>query len=99
MNNNKNTKKLAGNLEIHRYRNGRLELEYFSRQQLPRYALIKLDDAYYGLNSLKNYLKERNVSIVPKTRRPLTKEERNIVFNNAPFRILGKAPVYPSNRA
>jgi len=96
---NKNAKKIAGNLEIHRYRNGRLELEYFSRQQLPRYSLINLDGVLYARNSLKNYLKERNVSIVPKTRRPLTKEERNMVFNNTPFRILGKAPIYPSNRA
>ena len=96
---NKNVKKLAGNLEIHRYKNGRLETEYFSRQQLPRYALIKLDNEFYGLNSLKNYLKERNTTIVPKTRRPLTPAERNMIFNNTPFRILGKAPIYPSNRA
>ncbi len=99
MNTNKAAKRLANNLEIHRYRDGRLETEYFSRQQLPRYALIKLDGTLYGRNSLKNYLKERNTSIVPKTRRPLTADERRVIFNNNPYRILGKAPVYPSNRA
>jgi len=96
---NKNIKKVANDLEIHRYRNGRLELEYFSRQQLPRYSLIKLDDSYYGLNSLRTYLKERNTTVVPKTRRRLTKDELAVVFNRNPYRILGKAPVYPSNKA
>lgn len=96
---NKTTKKLTGNLEIHRYKNGRLETEYFSRQQLPRYALIKLDDSYYARNALKTYLKERNTTIVPKTRRKLTPDELALIFNRNPYRILGKAPIYPSNRA
>ena len=95
----KNIKKLANNLEIHRYRNGRLETEYFSRQQLPRYALVKLDGDLYARNALKNYLKERNVSIVPKTRRKLTPDELALIFNRNPYRILGKAPVYPSNKS
>ena len=99
MNNNKTGRKLANNLEIHRYRNGRLELEYFSRQQLPRYALIKLDGNLYGLNSLKTYLKERNTTIVPKTRRQLTPAELAMIFNKNPYRILGKSPIFPSNKA
>ena len=99
MNTNKAAKKLANNLEIHRYRNGRLETEYFSRQQLPRYALIELNGTLYGLNSLKTYLKERNTTIVPKTRRQLTKDELAVIFNNNPYRILGKAPVFPSNKS
>ena len=94
-----NVKKFANNLEIHRYKNGRLETEYFSRQQLPRYALINLDGDLYGRNSLKTYLKERNTTIVPKTRRQLTKDELAVIFNNNPYRILDKAPVFPSNKS
>ena len=100
---NKNTRKtankLANNLEIHRFKDGRIFIEYFSRQQLPRYSLINLDGTFYGVNSLKSYLKERNTAIVPKTRRPLTKDELAVIFNRNPYRILGKAPVYPSNKA
>ena len=84
-------------LEIHRYRNGREEVDYFSRQLRPKYSLIELDGKYYDRNSLKKFVTERASNIVPESLRAMTPKERNAVTNNTPFRIFGKSKVFSKN--
>jgi len=97
-NNNKKTiKNLQNMLEIHRFRNGRLEVDYFSRELRPKFSLIELDGKYYDRNSLKKFIVNQASNIVPESLRVLNSREKSNVNNQTPFKIFGKAPLYPKN--
>ena len=96
---NKTIKNLQDMLEIHRYRNGRLEIDYFSRKMSPKFSLIHLDDKYYDRNSLKKYIMEQASNTVPESLRVLSAKEKANVSNKNPFRIFGKAKFFPKNNA
>ncbi|APC25778.1 hypothetical protein BST79_gp265 [Only Syngen Nebraska virus 5] len=99
MSNNNTIKKLQNMLEIHRYRNGRLEIDYFSRKMSPKFSLIELDGKYYDRDSLKKFVAEQASNIVPESLRVLNSKEKANVNNKNPYRILGKAPFFPKNIA
>ena len=90
------TKKLTNDLKIHRYKNGRLEIDYFSRELRPKYTLIKLDNKYYDRVSLKKFLNDRVSSTVPESVRMLNAREIANAKNNNPFRIFGKSKFFNS---
>ena len=96
MSNNNAIKKLQNMLEIHRYRNGRLEIDYFSRKMSPKFSLIELDGKYYDRNSLKKFIEEQS-NIVPESLRVLNTKEKTNVKNKNPYGIFGKAPFFPKN--
>lgn len=87
---------LARESRLHRTRDGRLNLDMFSRTLRPRWTLIKIDGAYYDRRGLARWLKERG-SFVPSTRRRMINAEARNAANEKPYRIHGKAPVYPAN--
>jgi hypothetical protein len=89
-----NMNDLAREARLHRSRNGRLNLDMFSRTLKPRWTLIKIDGAYYDRRGLARWLKERG-SFVPASRRRMTANETRNAANENPYRIYGKAPVYP----
>ena len=96
-NQNNAIKKLQNMLEIHRYRNGRLEIDYFSRKMSPKFSLIELDGKYYDRDSLKKFVTEQASNIVPESLRVLNSKEKANVNNKNPYRIFGKAPFFPKN--
>ena len=96
-NKNKTVKNLQNMLEIHRYRNGRLEVDYFSRELRPKFSLIELNGKYYDRNSLKKFVTQQASNIVPESLRALNSREKKNVNNQTPFRIFGKVPFYPKN--
>ncbi|ABT15079.1 hypothetical protein NY2A_B680L [Paramecium bursaria Chlorella virus NY2A] len=96
---NRTIKNLQNMLEIHRYRNGRLEIDYFSRKMSPKFSLIELDGKYYDRNDLKKFIIEQGSTIVPESLRALNSKEKAIVNNKNPYRIFGKAKVYAKNIA
>ena len=93
----KAVKNLQNMLSVHRYRNGRLEIDYFSRQLRPKYTLIQLDGKYYDRDSLKKFITDQASNIVPESLRALNSVEKKNVNNATPYRIFGKASVYPKN--
>jgi hypothetical protein len=89
---------LTKEAQLHRQRNGRLNLDMFSRTYKPRWTLIKLNNAYYDRRGLAQWLKQRG-SYVPTSRRRMTSNEVRNAENANPYRIYGKAPVLNKNRA
>lgn len=96
-NKNKTIKNLQNMLEIHRYKNGRLEIDYFSRKMTPAFSTIELNGKYYDRNGLKKFIAEQGSNIVPESLRALNSKEKANVNNKNPYRIFGKAKVYPKN--
>lgn len=88
---------LTREAQLHRSRNGRLNIDMFSRTLKPRWTLIKINNAYYDRRGLAKWLKERG-SMVPTSRRKLTTNEVRNVENKNPYRIYGKAPVLNKNK-
>jgi hypothetical protein len=84
-------------LELHRYRNGREQIEYFSRQLRPAYSLIEIDGKFYDRTSLQKFIQERASNIVPETLRTMTAQEKNTVHNLNPWALFGKAKLLPKN--
>lgn len=91
-------KSLANETELHRTRNGRLNVDMFSRTLKPRWTLIKMNGAYYDRKELAKWLKERG-ALAPSSRRRMTNAETRNVSDKNPYRIYGKAPVRNKNRA
>ncbi len=89
---------LANETELHRTRNGRLNIDMFSRTLKPRWTLVKMNGAYYDRRELAKWLKQRG-SVTPIARRKMTAEETRNVGNRNPYRIYGKAPMRNKNRA
>jgi hypothetical protein len=88
---------LKNKLELHRYRNGREEIDYFSRQLKPKYSLIEIDGKFYDRASLQKFVEERASYIAPETLKAMTKNEKTTVANSNPWRIFGKVKILPKN--
>jgi hypothetical protein len=72
---------------MHRYKNGRLQIDYFSRQQRPKWSMIEIDGEYYDRDAIHKFVIDRSNTIVPKTLRKMTKSELEAVINKNPFKI------------
>lgn len=72
---------------VHRKRDGRMEIDYFSRRLQPRWKLIKIDGVYYDRKSLANWLLTRGAS-VPTSRRPFTAKELENIRDPNPYGLL-----------
>jgi hypothetical protein len=83
--------------DMHRTRNGRLNVDFLSRRLMPRWKMIKIDGVYYERKALAEWLLRRG-AYAPASRRPLTPAQSADVANANPYRILGKAPLLNSNR-
>jgi hypothetical protein len=90
--------KLASIAEMHRVRDGRLEVDYLSRELMPRWKLIKVDGVWVERKALSKWILSRG-KISPKSRKPLSVEELREATNSEPYKIFGKAPKYASNHA
>ena len=84
--------------DMHRTRNGRLDIDQFSRGLKPKWRMIRIDGAYFDRRKLAEWLTTRG-KFAPTTRRALTSREIEALQNANPYRILGKAPFFPKNRA
>ena len=84
-------------LDLHRYRDGSAEIDYFSRQMKPKYSLIEIDGKFYDRNAIKKFVKNQASNIVPESLRAMNAKERNDVVNSNPWRIFGKAKILPKN--
>ena len=83
--------------EMHRTRNGRLDIDQFSRGLKPKWRMIRIDGAYFDRRKLAEWLTTRG-KFAPTTRRALTTREIEGIQDANPYRILGKAPFFPKNR-
>lgn len=73
---------------VARKRNGRLEIDWISRRQKPRWKLIPLNSQWYDRRRLRNLLDRRpKPSVVPASRRRLTQREIDDVQNDNPWRL------------
>lgn len=97
MNDLKTNSNLANETQLHRTRNGRLNIDMFSRTLKPRWTLVKMNGAYYDRRQLAEWLKQRGAT-TPFTRRRMTNKEIQNVGNKNPYRIYGKAPVRNKNK-
>jgi hypothetical protein len=86
-------------LNLHRYRNGRSEIDYFSRQLRPRYSLIEIDGKYYDREKLRKYIINQGSAIAPETLKAMNKKNTNNTMNTNPWRIFGKAKILKKNLA
>jgi hypothetical protein len=89
---------LASMAEMHRMRDGRLEVDYLSRELMPRWKLVKVDGVWVERKALSNWILSRG-KISPKSRKPLSADELREATNSEPYRIFQKAPKYASNYA
>lgn len=78
-------------LNLHRYRNGRSEIDYFSRQLRPRYSLIEIDGKFYDRKMLEDYIKKQGSTIAPETLKAMNASQITNATNTNPWRIFGKA--------
>jgi hypothetical protein len=83
---------------VHRYRNGRMDVDFSSRGLQPRWKLVKVDGVWYDRKDMARWILDRG-PVSPVTRRPLTPETVTNATNVAPFRIIGKARVTSTNDA
>ena len=86
-------------LNLHRYRNGRSEIDYFSRQLRPRYSLIEIDGKFYDRERMRRYIMNQGSAIAPETLKALNKQTTNNTMNTNPWRIFGKVKFLPKNLA
>jgi hypothetical protein len=85
-------------LGIHRFLNGRSELDYFTRRMKPRYALIEINGKFFDRDILAKKIKNSGRNTNPESLEKLSTRERNKILNTAPYRILGKAKILPKNK-
>jgi hypothetical protein len=95
--NAKNLKNLKNAAEMHRTRDGRLDMDQLSRTMRPKWAMIRMNGAYYDRKGLAEWLLSRG-KFSPATRRPLTRAEIADVEDANPHGIYGRAPVLDKNR-
>ena len=84
-------------LNIHRYKNGRSEIDYFSRKLRPRHTLIEIDGKFYDRDTLYKRIVDTASNIVPMNLRALTAKERKNAKNINPWGIFGKVKTLPKN--
>jgi hypothetical protein len=77
-------------LGLHRYRNGRSELDYFSRQLRPRFSLVEIDGKFYDRNTLKKKITNSGLNVSPESLQTLSAKKKSQVMNAHPYRIYGK---------
>lgn len=83
-----------------RHRNGRLEIDWFSRRQMTRWRMVPLDGQWYERGRLRDWLQGRaqnrqgrvqtrasSYDVVPASRRRLTAGEIADVQNRNPWRL------------
>ena len=97
MNDARNLKNLRDAAEVHRTRDGRLEMDRLSRTMRPKWTMIRMNGGYYDRKGLAGWLLSRG-KFSPETRRPLTRAEIADVENANPHGIYGRAPVLDKNR-
>ena len=86
-------------LNLHRYRNGRSEIDYFSRQLRPRYSLIEIDGKFYDRERMRKYIINQGSAIAPETLKAMNKKNTNNTMDINPWRIFGKVKFLPKNLA
>jgi site-specific DNA-cytosine methylase len=70
---------------VARMRNGRLAIDWTSRQQKPRWRMVPLDSQFYNRARLRNAAGARPV--VPSTSRRLTPAELTRIQNTNPWSL------------
>jgi hypothetical protein len=79
---------LSAALGMARTRNGRPELDWFSRAQVPRWRMLRLNGTWYGRDALRRHLDRRGGEPrVPVTRRVLTPREVAEVMDPNPWTL------------
>jgi len=84
--------------QIHRTRDGRLDIDQFSRTLKPKWTMIRMNGTYFDRKGLADWILRRG-KFSPTTRRPLSPAEIGNVQNVNPYRIYGKALILNKNRA
>lgn len=87
---------LQKDLELHRTRNGRLEMDYLSRTLMPRWKMVRIDGVYYDRKALADWLVRRGPH-APSSRKALSADVIADLRNATPYRIFGRAPTYASD--
>lgn len=85
----KDLRNLKNAAQVHRTRDGRLDMNRLSRTARPRWTMIRMNGAYYDRKGLANWLLTRG-KFSPETRRPLTAAEIANVENTNPHGIYGR---------
>lgn len=76
---------LAG---VARARNGRLQIDWISRRQVPRWRMVALNGQWYDRERLKRLLASRPPpAAVPASRRKLSRAEQNRVNDARPWAL------------
>lgn len=73
--------RLAAAAGVARYRNGRLDIDWFSRSLRPRWRMVRLNGQWYDRDGV------RGLAAVPATRRRLTAAELAHVRDPAPWSL------------
>lgn len=75
--------------DVARARNGRLEIDWLSRAQMPRWRMVELNGQWYDRDALRALLNRRpRPEAVPASRRALTVAELQRVRDPAPWTLL-----------
>lgn len=77
---------LASTAGMARFRDGRLEPDWLSRDLRPRWRMVRLNGQWYNRNQLRNRVAGRGAQ-VPATRRELTNQELANVTNTNPWSL------------
>ena len=81
----KEAKALRNLARVARFRNGRLAIDWTSRQQKPRWRMVPLDSQFYNRMRLRDAANGRPV--VPSTSRRLTPAELERIRNTNPWSL------------
>lgn len=74
--------------QVARTRNGRLNIDWISRSQKPKWKMLRFDGAWYDRNALRRLLARRpQPPRVPSTARALLSPELGRVTNTNPWRL------------
>lgn len=77
--------------QVHRSRNGRLQLNWLSRRALPRYKMLALDGQWYDRRRLRDRLRSDRAAgrrlVVPHSARALTAAELAAVADVNPWSL------------
>lgn len=77
---------LASAAEVARFRDGRLEPDWLSRDLRPRWRMVRLNGQWYNRNRLRDRVEARGPQ-VPATRRQLSNREQTNVTNTNPWSL------------
>ena len=97
MNDAKKLENLRDAAQMHRTRDGRLDMDQLSRTMRPKWTMIRMNGAYYDRKGLAGWLLSRG-KFSPATRRPLTPAEIADVENANPHGIYGRRALLNKNK-